>query len=469
MTAPVTVAAPAGRGTPGPSSGGGFTDSAAPFASALDGALADGRGPVREATCGGGGGRQAAGDSASAGDGEVLEEAAAAPAVDTAAACVAAALWALTLAGGTPIAQASAATGVPVTGPASGLSAVGPVTAGEAPIVTVPVAAATTAAAVVPAAVADGGPALVPATTADRPTAPGAAVAATAGTPATGVAPAGSAPVPGQAPQTGPALTVVPVAAAGPVAAETAAAPAGTSQGDEPAGAGTQPVAAWAVPAPGQDAGAGSGEGRPEQQPAAGSVAAAAPADAVDAETGAAPLTAVSAPTAGPVTTTAPVAETDAATGTAASQQVSGQVSRQVALLSSAGNGSHTMTLVLTPENLGPVEVQVTVNQGNLDLHLRGAHEMGRAALIDALPELRRDLEAAGLSPSRVEVDADTGGSWLARHTAEQQAQQNSGDRGAPPNQAGERSRSGGRPADSGEGPTGPTNRSTSSGVDVRV
>ncbi|HYH24996.1 MAG TPA: flagellar hook-length control protein FliK, partial [Blastococcus sp.] len=159
----------------------------------------------------------------------------------------------------------------------------------------------------------------------------------------------------------------------------------------------------------------------------------------------------------------------DPTTGPAAAQPVSGQVARQVAVLSSAGDGSHTMTLVLNPENLGPVEVQLTVARGSLDLHLRGAHDLGRAALIDALPELRRDLEAAGLSPSRVEVDADTGGSWLARHTAEQQAQQGSGDRGARQHPTGERSRSGGLPADSGDGPTRLSTRSTSSGVDVRV
>ena len=69
------------------------------------------------------------------------------------------------------------------------------------------------------------------------------------------------------------------------------------------------------------------------------------------------------------------------------------------------------MTLVLTPENLGPVEVSVTLTKGTVDLTLRGAHDMGRAALLDGLPDLRRDLESAGLTCSRLEVDRDTGGS----------------------------------------------------------
>ena len=88
------------------------------------------------------------------------------------------------------------------------------------------------------------------------------------------------------------------------------------------------------------------------------------------------------------------------------------------------------MTLVLTPENLGPVEVSVTLSKGTVDLTLRGAHDMGRAALLDGLPDLRRDLESAGLTCSRLEVDRDTGGSWLARHSAQQGQQQGSGDRG---------------------------------------
>jgi flagellar hook-length control protein FliK len=77
---------------------------------------------------------------------------------------------------------------------------------------------------------------------------------------------------------------------------------------------------------------------------------------------------------------------------------------------------------VLTPDTLGPVEVQVTLSKGTVDLTLRGAHEHGRAALLDALPDLRRDLESAGLNPSRLDVDRDTGGSWLGRHAAQQQA-----------------------------------------------
>jgi flagellar hook-length control protein FliK len=70
------------------------------------------------------------------------------------------------------------------------------------------------------------------------------------------------------------------------------------------------------------------------------------------------------------------------------------------------------MTVVLTPETLGPVEVRVTLAQGSVELSMRGSTEAARAALLDSLPDLRRDLESAGLSCSRASVDRDTGGAW---------------------------------------------------------
>jgi len=127
------------------------------------------------------------------------------------------------------------------------------------------------------------------------------------------------------------------------------------------------------------------------------------------------------------------------------------------------------MTLVLTPETLGEVQVQVTLTKGSIELALRGAHEHGRAALLDALPELRRELEAAGLNPSRVEVARDTGGSWLDRQPAQQQAQQGFGERGQH-DRGDARSRPWGGPADIGRsGPSLNPNRATSSGVDLLV
>jgi flagellar hook-length control protein FliK len=118
----------------------------------------------------------------------------------------------------------------------------------------------------------------------------------------------------------------------------------------------------------------------------------------------------------------------------------------------------------------------VTLSKGSVDLTLRGAHEQGRAALLEALPDLRRELESAGLSTSRMEVDRDTGGGWLDRHAAEQQAQQQEmaqqqgfGGRSGHPDRGDVRSRPWGGPADSGDNDPTTVNRSTSSGVDYRA
>ena len=171
--------------------------------------------------------------------------------------------------------------------------------------------------------------------------------------------------------------------------------------------------------------------------------------------------------TTGPVPATAAVADVDGAARSDPAPPVGSQVARQVAVLRGGPDGAHSMTLVLTPETLGPVEVQVTVTKGSVELALRGAHEQGRAALLDGLPDLRRDLEAAGLSCSRLEVDRETGGSLLDRQPAQQQTP---GERSGQPDRGEDRSRPWGRPADSGgSGTSAPQNGSTSSGVDVLV
>jgi flagellar hook-length control protein FliK len=169
-------------------------------------------------------------------------------------------------------------------------------------------------------------------------------------------------------------------------------------------------------------------------------------------------------PVAAPAPATPSAASAVTTPGDALAPPAGSQVARHVAVLRGAPDGTHTMTLVLTPETLGPVEVQVTVSKGSVDLTLRGAHEHGRAALLDSLPDLRRDLETAGLTCTRLEVDRDTGGSRLSQQGSQQQA---FGDRSGQQDR-GDRSRPWLRAADiTGSGPTRPSQRSTSSGVDV--
>jgi flagellar hook-length control protein FliK len=151
---------------------------------------------------------------------------------------------------------------------------------------------------------------------------------------------------------------------------------------------------------------------------------------------------------------------------------VATQLAPQLAVLRNAPDGSQTMTLVITPESLGPVSIQVTVTDGTLDLILHGAHAQGRHALTEALPELRRELESAGLTFSRLEVDARTGADdGAGGRTAQQQLADMLGnggrqDRPTPPD-----ARSWAPPGTHlGEGgPVLTSSSSASPGVDVRV
>jgi flagellar hook-length control protein FliK len=153
---------------------------------------------------------------------------------------------------------------------------------------------------------------------------------------------------------------------------------------------------------------------------------------------------------------------------------VAAQLGRHIAVLRNAPNGSQTMTVVITPESLGPVTVSVTVTDGTLDLTLHGAHEAGRHALRDALPELRRELEGAGLSFNTLEVDTssrDAGASL--RNTQQQLLDARAGQQGfsGQPGQQDSRTRAwGAAPGPRAEdGAALTTDQSTSSGVDVRV
>jgi flagellar hook-length control protein FliK len=178
------------------------------------------------------------------------------------------------------------------------------------------------------------------------------------------------------------------------------------------------------------------------------------------------PSAAIVAPALAPAPAVAPVQAPAAAA--VPHQPVATQVATQVAVLSNGPDGTHSVTLVLHPDSLGPVHVQVTLTQGTVDLTMRGAHEQGRAALMDALPDLRRDLQSAGLTCSSLDVDQDTGGSWA---TPQQGAHQQWAEQGRRQQEWSDgRFRSWSPAADSGDsGQVPASTRSTSRGVDVRV
>jgi hypothetical protein len=313
-------------------------------------------------------------------------------------------------------------------------------------------------------------PATAPAPTADA-AAPAAPLVAAPATPQPGPstpvpAPASAAPAPAGtadraaiAAQVGAGTAVITDVSSSPAVPVVAAGPA-----PPPQAASTEaPIDGPATPAP--DAGSSL-----QVAPAASSAGSTGSqgADAGDQrDQGSAPSAAQVQSAGAPVVQTPAAAQPVQAAASTAPPPVAAQLLRPVTLLRGGPDGTHSMTVVLTPETLGPVQVQVTLDRGTVDLQLRGAHEHGRTALMAALPELRRDLESAGLTCSRLDVDRDTGGSW----TAQQHPQ---GDGGGRPGQGETRPRGWARPADLGEGRPALTLTSTAStgpstGLDVRV
>jgi len=459
MTTPVTT--PPAPARPAPKSDSASTDSAEPFASALDGALDAGRSEVD------GAGAQAGGD-ASAEQEETAADGATAAAVDAATpppGGVVAALWALL----------------------TGATSATPPTDGDPTTPTAPATAVDALPRGLDIARSHGGRAVAHGVRGDQPGALRAAEQAPA--PAVDIPATGTTPSP-----SGPATPATPLPASAAARAVEALAAAGISQivsettettpGADDA-AGTAPLAATApVAVPATTPSTGDASTAPAAAPttASGALPVAAPpgsgGTAADSGSGSGagtrddgtPATDAVQTTgqAAAATSTAPVGRSEAATGAAVSHPVSGQIARHVAVLRGAPDGSHTMTVVLTPDNLGPVEVSVTVSKGALELTLRGAHEHGRAALLDAVPDLRRDLEAAGLTCSRLDVDRGGRESFSSsqQHFG-RPGEQGPGGRGSQPDRSDGGARPWHRSADRGDGPRATTR--TASGLDVRV
>ncbi|MQA34543.1 flagellar hook-length control protein FliK [Modestobacter roseus] len=423
MTAPMSalpMTPAASRPGGGGSSTTGSADQAAGFASALDDALHGAGNPSRRPGTD-------SGDASGGASDEGADGAPAAPPVAVPSE-LPPGLWAL-LAAGAPLVTS---TGAQPEATAAAAALIGAVTG---------------------TAVAGGQPLAVPSFGGQPPAADPTVPPATT-VPASG---AGTAPAPGT-----PAALLSALGLTGPLAAHPATAPPGTT-GAGPAGLPADlsvvvvPVAAGDTPDTGTETGPGNG-GAATEPDAVGLVGAA-----------------TAAPTA---VRTDPLGAS--ATPPTAEPPVAQQLGRQLAVLSNAPDGSSTMTLVITPEELGPVSIQVTVTDGSLDLTLQGGSDAGRHALTDALPGLRRELEGAGLTLGRLAVDPATADLSNAQRSTQQlldartgqqgqfPGQQTAGQQGQPGQHDG-RPRSGDSPADQAGGPAvlPATDQSASSGVDV--
>ncbi|OIQ82610.1 flagellar hook-length control protein [mine drainage metagenome] len=148
---------------------------------------------------------------------------------------------------------------------------------------------------------------------------------------------------------------------------------------------------------------------------------------------------ATSVPTNLAVPSTPARVEFAAAITTAAAQaarpQIADQLAPYVTALRHQPDGTHQITVVLHPAELGQVQVMVELRNGTVQLQLSGAHEAARAVLYDALPQLRRELTDAGLTVGSADVmsqDFGTGTGSAAGGNPGQNYQQGASSRDVP-------------------------------------
>jgi flagellar hook-length control protein FliK len=134
---------------------------------------------------------------------------------------------------------------------------------------------------------------------------------------------------------------------------------------------------------------------RPEAAPAA-PAAAAAPAGA-GAEAG------VAGPQPADLRAGAPT--TPAAAPPPPATPPASQVAQLLTPVLSGPDGSYSLSLQLYPEELGAVQVEVLLRSGEIRLALHAPDEAAQAALRSALPDLRADLTAGGLTATSLSVD----------------------------------------------------------------
>ena len=87
------------------------------------------------------------------------------------------------------------------------------------------------------------------------------------------------------------------------------------------------------------------------------------------------------------------------------------QVVQLLAPVLAGPDGSYSLSLQLYPEELGAVQVEVLLRGGEIRLALHAPDEAAQAALRAALPDLKADLQAGGLSATSLSVDDGRRGS----------------------------------------------------------
>jgi flagellar hook-length control protein FliK len=76
------------------------------------------------------------------------------------------------------------------------------------------------------------------------------------------------------------------------------------------------------------------------------------------------------------------------------------QIAKPLFTIAGAAFGDHTVTITVTPDNLGPVTVRAHVTADGMRVQLFAPTDAGRDALRAVLPDLRRDLAGSGINSS---------------------------------------------------------------------
>jgi flagellar hook-length control protein FliK len=81
------------------------------------------------------------------------------------------------------------------------------------------------------------------------------------------------------------------------------------------------------------------------------------------------------------------------------------QVVRALRPLMQSPDGTYRVSLALSPEHLGDVEVHLELTDGQMHVRLVAEHAEAREALRVALPELRQELATQGIQAGDLDVD----------------------------------------------------------------
>lgn len=104
------------------------------------------------------------------------------------------------------------------------------------------------------------------------------------------------------------------------------------------------------------------------------------------------------------------------------------QITAPVLSLAQAPDGDHSLTLTVSPENLGPVTVRAHISGGAIHIELHAPNDLGREALRAILVDLRRDLAAAAPHSSLMLSTSDDGpGSSNPQNSPNSSGSQNGG------------------------------------------